>query len=1044
LKARDTSAIGGATIGIGWTIAPALAFALLLLLLLLLPGAASAAAPTTTVEPPTGVTYTGAHLNGKVNPEGGPSTTCWHFEYGPKANVEEHEEGWIHTNIECLSEEESAKAEALAVATDLSNLPGGAVYLVRLAASNDDGEFVSSQEEFKTKDVTPPSVTINPVSGVTGSTATFSGSVNPNAPEGEPTSAEVEAGYHTVWHFECKPSCDGGSGELAADDTAHAVEHEGHQTVWPGTTRVKLVAENAGGKTVAETSFETPTVAPVVSYLQSAPANLVTDTEARLVGLVDPRNSGSLTECKFEYGLTASYGSVVPCSQESDTDEEDGTNEILISGNVANLKPNATYHFRLVAANSAGSDAGADNHFTTFASAPAETTCPNEAVRVEQKASILADCRAWEMVTPVDKNGGEIRFEEWNIKAAGDGNAVGFISKGSFGETKGSGIIGITQYMAWREPNSWGETQGITPTPPLSHEPVFVLADAVVGMSEDLSHGIVSSRDLPGVSDDIPDGSNLYWLNTRTGELQTISKSFADTPGLLDFYIGETGQFDFVRGVGFSADQHVLAFSQTTRLLPDAPAGVRSVYEWEEGTLRLASILPDGSVATEGAKAPRVQEKGAGSVSRDGSLVTFLAPKEGQDQLYVRRNHSDTVWVSESEGSAPVAAPEAVQLQYITQDSRHILFRTSSPLLDADENTLSDLYMYTDGPNPTAEQNLTLISSGQEKGSLNPIDGFQSMRTAVLGTSDDGSYVYYMALGENGGPQAVKLWNGGVRKDLVELDRPIDYDQGANGYPGATKVSADGTKLALITESGTLANRGLSGLDRSNPGLPQAYVYDDEEEAFSCASCRVAAPGSDEDPVTSHEVIEREPYSSIPELQGTTISWIGAPRYFSRDGKHLFFSTAEALVPEDKNENWDAYEYNVETGRQSLISSGRGDTVSAFADASADGKTAVFFSKEQLVGRDVDALRDVYVARVNGGFVEPPPPPTPCVGDGCRGPIPVAPADPSPTTPRFTGPGNPKPKHRKHKRHHGKKKNHHGKKHHGTKKKQRHDRGGAK
>jgi hypothetical protein len=164
-------------------------------------------------------------------------------------------------------------------------------------------------------------------------------------------------------------------------------------------------------------------------------------------------------------------------------------------------------------------------------------------------------------------------------------------------------------------------------------------------------------------------------------------------------------------------------------------------------------------------------------------------------------------------------------------------------------------------------------------------------------------------------------------------------------------------------------------------------------------------------------------------------------RFLTEDGDHVFFSTAESLVREDKNENWDAYEYDIETGQQRLLSSGRGEKPEVFGEASPDGSTVWFATKHPLLARDTDKLRDVYAARVGGGFVEPPPP-TPCVGDGCRGPIPAAPTDPSPTTPRFAGPGDPKPKHRK-ARHHRRKKKHH-KRHHGKHHQKKHQQRGAK
>ena len=42
--------------------------------------------------------------------------------------------------------------------------------------------------------------------------------------------------------------------------------------------------------------------------------------------------------------------------------------------------------------------------------------------------------------------------------------------------------------------------------------------------SDDLTHAVVMSLDLPKVSDDLPESVNDYWENLQTRELMTISK----------------------------------------------------------------------------------------------------------------------------------------------------------------------------------------------------------------------------------------------------------------------------------------------------------------------------------------------------------------------------------------------------------------------------------------------------------------------------------------------------------------------------------------
>ena len=157
--------------------------------------------------------------------------------------------------------------------------------------------------------------------------------MNPNAPEAEPTSAEVEAVFHTNWRFECNPGCDGGEGVLNADNTAHAVEHEAHIFIHPNQTyTLKLTAENGGGKTVVETTFNTPKVTPAVSYVTSAPTSLVTDTEARLQGVIDPRASGNITDCHFIYGTGGVLDEEAPCAAQNEMQF------VFISGEVGQFR----------------------------------------------------------------------------------------------------------------------------------------------------------------------------------------------------------------------------------------------------------------------------------------------------------------------------------------------------------------------------------------------------------------------------------------------------------------------------------------------------------------------------------------------------------------------------------------------------------------------------------------------------------------------------------------------------------------------------------
>jgi|GEM_PF-440104 len=85
-------------------------------------------------------------------------------------------------------------------------------------------------------------------------------------------------------------------------------------------------------------------------------------TEATLNATVNP--SGEATTYQFEYGETTSYGSKAPASAKS---AGSGSTDVEVSEALEGLKPATTYHFRIRATSSAGTDVGKDLTFTTVA-----------------------------------------------------------------------------------------------------------------------------------------------------------------------------------------------------------------------------------------------------------------------------------------------------------------------------------------------------------------------------------------------------------------------------------------------------------------------------------------------------------------------------------------------------------------------------------------------------------------------------------------------------------------------------------------------------
>ncbi len=122
-----------------------------------------------------------------------------------------------------------------------------------------------------------------------------------------------------------------------------------------GTGRVYVVNQSSG--TVAY--FNLVTLPDVVTGSASGE----TATGATISGTVDPL--GIATTHHFVYGLTSAYGSSTP-----DASTGDGTGPVPVDAQLADLQPNQTYHYRLVAANVSGENRGEDQTLTTEAAPP--------------------------------------------------------------------------------------------------------------------------------------------------------------------------------------------------------------------------------------------------------------------------------------------------------------------------------------------------------------------------------------------------------------------------------------------------------------------------------------------------------------------------------------------------------------------------------------------------------------------------------------------------------------------------------------------------
>jgi len=162
-------------------------------------------------------------------------------------------------------------------------------------------------------------------------------------------------------------------------------------------------------------------------------------------GTIDPRNSQ--TGYVFEFGTTPSLGqSTTPI------DIGGGTTPRIVSQLIGGLTPDTTYYFRLRATNASGSTAN-----------------PTQSFHTRADAIPLPDNRAYEMVSPLDKNGGDVnRINASPATVAmpsSDGNKVAFCTNALFGEEAPQlGPNWCAPYLSSRTPGGWGARSQVAGT----------------------------------------------------------------------------------------------------------------------------------------------------------------------------------------------------------------------------------------------------------------------------------------------------------------------------------------------------------------------------------------------------------------------------------------------------------------------------------------------------------------------------------------------------------------------------------------------------
>jgi hypothetical protein len=804
-------------------------------------------------------------------------------------------------------------------------------------------------------------------------------------------------------------------------------------------------------------------VQPSAPSIESQSASEILPNSATLSAEINPRSEPgeAATEYRVEFGACA--GACSESGYEASAPVPEGRiapdfEVHPVSVPITNLKANTTYHFRVVARNVRGPVEGPEGTFTTQA---------------RGGELILPDDRGWELVSPPDKQGALIEpiTEVGVIQAAADGNAITYLANAPLSPNP-EGAANKSQALSSRSSDRWSSRDVSLPhvsatgspvgsgqeyrffDPALSLGVVQPFGEFNAGLSNEASEPTAYLRTLSPSCD-----PSCY------RPLVTSKPGFANVPPGTEF--GEEARCrpssevlaSLVCGpefLGASDDLNHVVLRAAVAL--NGGAGGEQLYEWTSGQLLHVSILPSGEPAPEGfgesAHFGLHNQATRRAISTDGARIEW----EAAAALYQRDTTSEeTVQLDGGEGCVGCESGGG-EFQIANAHGSRVFFTDIRQLT-------SDSGAEPEGSNHEADlyECWMVIEGGKQDcdlSDLTPANGEEgaNVQGGVLGASEDGEYLYFVARGIQSGenaqhqsPQAGKpnlyLRHGGSTSfvaTLAEGDR-TDWNQTLSGQP--TRVSPNGRYLELMSEA------RLTGYDNRDvtTGKPAAevYLYDASTAGLECASC---------DPTGARpvgvEYFRLEPgsgglvggptgiWQSSALVAANVPGWtaIGAagqqksryqPSYLDNQGR-LFFDTANALVTQDSNNTQDVYEYEPPTvgnctpaneafssrsgGCVGLISSGRSSLESAFLDASESGDDVFFLTAARLSAIDTDNALDIYDAHVctdSPCIVYTASESSQCtVESSCRPPAPPQPAIfGAPPSVVFQGPGNFPPQH---------------------------------
>lgn len=435
---------------------------------------------------------------------------------------------------------------------------------------------------------------------------------------------------------------------------------------------------------------------------------------------------------------------------------------------------------------------------------------------------------------------------------------------------------------------------------------------------------------------------------------------------------------DATTPVQVSDDGSYVYFSTTEPLVPEDTDTSSDVYVRHAGVTTLVSdgIAPDPDgfvtslvqVSSDGTKALlRTNEP---LVAADGDM---------RDDVYIRDVVAGTTTLvsdGPSDDNVDDVDPATV---FGTADLSKVAFATREPI-DATNDTDASLDAYVwSGTTPAALVSDKLTAGPDPAGDAMPdpfadngnIVEFSAKESFVAADTDSAIDVYQR---KSGGPPALITDRVQAGPDTADdVNSPFHSADGSHVFWF--------TQEQLVDEDNDSAFDLYESVDGGPAQLVSGRVKDAGTEESDVGAAVISRDGThvawdtpesltSDDTDTSEDVYER--VGGVTKLVSDSPTDAAADAFvirISADGAHIFFSTAEALVPEDGDSAVDVYDRS--GGATTLVS----DRVQAGADenqgaairgASDDGKRVFITTKEPLTSDDGDSASvDVY-EHVNG------------------------------------------------------------------------------